>query len=235
MPSEEEIKAQQELLFAHRRTLFVLLKQRAQIAASYVPPAVATGIEDTRDQIRRIKQNLRAMGIPIDDQQNDEEAPLPQPDAIGRVQFGSAGTAKSRNSGWYIGAFGLLVALGAVSLVLLLIIRPVPQPISPTAIIASTGSAPQLLPTEAAIGIAPTTMAIAPTPTPPLPTPPSPTPPTAKSHPQGLIYAITQNNELWWYRHDGRDDGSWSWTDDNPRTIGTGWDFKQIFSGDLTW
>jgi hypothetical protein len=31
----------------------------------------------------------------------------------------------------------------------------------------------------------------------------------------GLIYAISQNNELLWFRHEGRDDGSFRWIDAN--------------------
>jgi len=118
MPSEEDIKAQQELLNVYRRTLFTLLKQRAYITASLVPPAIASGIDEARDNIRRIKQNLRAMGISIDDQQNDDEAPAPPLVSIGSVSFGSTNIAKSSNIGWYIGAIGLLIALGAVVYVL---------------------------------------------------------------------------------------------------------------------
>ncbi len=46
---------------------------------------------------------------------------------------------------------------------------------------------------------------------------------------QGVIYAATNDNELMWYRHDGRGDGSFRWT--GPKKVGNGWNFKQIFSG----
>ena len=45
----------------------------------------------------------------------------------------------------------------------------------------------------------------------------------------GVIYAVTNDNLLMWYRHDGRGDGSFRWT--GPKKVGSGWDFKQIFSG----
>jgi|GEM_PF-1978099 len=52
---------------------------------------------------------------------------------------------------------------------------------------------------------------------------------TATNH---HIYALTHTRDLLWYRHDGRNDGSWKWFDNNARKVGTGWDFKQVFSGD---
>ena len=47
----------------------------------------------------------------------------------------------------------------------------------------------------------------------------------------GLIYAIGQNNDLLWYRHEGRNDGTFRWTDANARKVGVGWDMKHVFSG----
>jgi hypothetical protein len=48
----------------------------------------------------------------------------------------------------------------------------------------------------------------------------------------GVIYAINQNNDLMWYRHDGRTDGSFRWAADAGKKVGVGWGgFKQIFSG----
>lgn len=47
---------------------------------------------------------------------------------------------------------------------------------------------------------------------------------------QGIIYTINANNDLLWYRHDGRNDGSFAWADNNARKIGVGWDVKQVFS-----
>jgi len=47
----------------------------------------------------------------------------------------------------------------------------------------------------------------------------------------GVIYAITHNGDLQWFRHDGRGDGSFRWADTEARKIGVGWNFKQLFSG----
>jgi hypothetical protein len=205
MPSDEEIKAQQELLYAYRRTLFALLKQRAQITASFVPPAVATGIDEARENIRRIKQSLRAMGMSIDDQQYDEE--LPPSGTIGGLPPGSTNSAKSSTIGWYIGAFGLLVALGAVGFVLFSNIPNPTSPASPTASnaiaqIPSPSSVPSVPPTAiptikptveptaepmAVPTEAPTEKPVPPTPVPtntPIPVPPTAVPPTIAPTPQ---------------------------------------------------
>jgi hypothetical protein len=45
-------------------------------------------------------------------------------------------------------------------------------------------------------------------------------------------YAATAGGDLLWYRHDGRDDGTFRWTDNNGRKVGSGWNFKEVFSGD---
>ncbi len=54
----------------------------------------------------------------------------------------------------------------------------------------------------------------------------------------GVIYAVTQDNRLLWYRHTGFVDGSDAWAPHLPvpkghldGQIGEGWDFKQVFSG----
>ena len=47
----------------------------------------------------------------------------------------------------------------------------------------------------------------------------------------GLIYAIAGNGDLWWYRHDGRTDGSFKWAE-GPKKVGTGWaGLRKVFSG----
>jgi hypothetical protein len=48
---------------------------------------------------------------------------------------------------------------------------------------------------------------------------------------QGLIYYIDGQNRLMWNRHDGRSDGSFRWAEPTNREVGTGWDFKHVFSG----
>jgi hypothetical protein len=47
----------------------------------------------------------------------------------------------------------------------------------------------------------------------------------------GIIYAITQNNDLMWYRHDGRNDGTFRWAFNEGKKVGNGWSVKQVFSG----
>ena len=54
-------------------------------------------------------------------------------------------------------------------------------------------------------------------------------PPSAASN--GVIYAIADNGDLLWFRHDGRGDGSFRWTDNNARKVGVGWNMKHVFSG----
>jgi hypothetical protein len=46
----------------------------------------------------------------------------------------------------------------------------------------------------------------------------------------GVIYAIAENGDLLWFRHDGRGDGSFRWTDDKGRKVGVEWNFKYLFS-----
>jgi len=47
----------------------------------------------------------------------------------------------------------------------------------------------------------------------------------------GVIYAVNAANDLLWYRHDGRKDGTFRWVDDEPRKVGFGWDVKHVFYG----
>jgi len=72
MPSQEDIDVQQELLATHRRNLSNYLRQQARIGVDYVPPAILNGIQDARDNIRRIKKVLRGWNIRVEDHPNDE-------------------------------------------------------------------------------------------------------------------------------------------------------------------
>ncbi len=47
----------------------------------------------------------------------------------------------------------------------------------------------------------------------------------------GVIYALATNDDLLWYRHSGREDGTFRWAAPEGKKVGTGWDFKQVFSG----
>ena len=49
--------------------------------------------------------------------------------------------------------------------------------------------------------------------------------------PRGVIYGVVQNNDLLWYRHDGRNDGTFRWAFDAGKKVGNGWDVKHVFSG----
>ncbi len=48
---------------------------------------------------------------------------------------------------------------------------------------------------------------------------------------QGIIYAVMDNSDLLWYRHEGRGDGSFRWTSNEGRKVGSGWNAKHVFSG----
>jgi hypothetical protein len=72
MPNPEDIANQQELLAAYRRTLAQFLKQQALISELFTPPAIANGIDESRENIRRIKTTLREWGVPVDDLPYDE-------------------------------------------------------------------------------------------------------------------------------------------------------------------
>ena len=48
---------------------------------------------------------------------------------------------------------------------------------------------------------------------------------------RGMIYYVDGQNRLLWNRHDGRGDGSFRWAEPTNRQVGTGWDFKHVFSG----
>jgi hypothetical protein len=77
MLSSEETAEQQKLLAAHRRTLAVYLRQQAQIGQAYSPPALINGIDETREQIRRIKEALKAAGVAVPNDPDDEEPQRP--------------------------------------------------------------------------------------------------------------------------------------------------------------
>jgi hypothetical protein len=47
-----------------------------------------------------------------------------------------------------------------------------------------------------------------------------------------VIYALANNNDLLWFGHTGRDDGSFRWATPTGQKVGNGWNVKQIFAGD---
>jgi hypothetical protein len=61
------------------------------------------------------------------------------------------------------------------------------------------------------------------------PAPAVPAPPAISTH--GVIYSLSTNDELLWFRHLGLQDGSFRWEATAGKVVGTGWGFKQLFSG----
>jgi tetratricopeptide (TPR) repeat protein len=70
--TDDELRAQQAVLDAQRRTLLHLLGQEATFGAGFVPAHIAAGIDEARTAIRHIKAELRATGATIDDQSQDD-------------------------------------------------------------------------------------------------------------------------------------------------------------------
>lgn len=78
MPTAADIDAQRRLLEIHRRNLQLYLEQRASLGATQITPAVANGIDETRDNIRQIKATLSAWGVAVESLPIDEEIGVPR-------------------------------------------------------------------------------------------------------------------------------------------------------------
>jgi hypothetical protein len=77
MLPQEEIDEQLQLLHTYRRTLATYLRQQAAIGEVYSPPALLYGITEAHSHIQRIKSALRAAGVEVPDDVDDEEpAPI---------------------------------------------------------------------------------------------------------------------------------------------------------------
>lgn len=70
MPNEKNTRALQKRLKTHRRVLSELLEQRATMGI-YAPPMVAIQIDQARDDIRRVKDALRGLGVTVEDHPDD--------------------------------------------------------------------------------------------------------------------------------------------------------------------
>lgn len=80
MSDQEAIQGQQQLLRTYRKTLAILLDQKAIQTSAFVPPGVIHGIDEARDNIRTIKQQLRDSGVVVEDVPGDEETAAPRVD-----------------------------------------------------------------------------------------------------------------------------------------------------------
>ncbi|MFN8505160.1 SUMF1/EgtB/PvdO family nonheme iron enzyme [Kouleothrix sp.] len=76
----ESITALQRCLAVYRRTLEFLEIQRAQFGA-FTPPYIWHQFDETRSEIARVKRELRAQGVEVDDQPADAEPPAAAPPA----------------------------------------------------------------------------------------------------------------------------------------------------------
>jgi DNA-binding response OmpR family regulator len=72
MYTEKDITNQQERLATNRRTLAHYLAQMAAIGSINIPPSIAHGISEARDNIRQIKKALYGWGVVVDDHPDDE-------------------------------------------------------------------------------------------------------------------------------------------------------------------
>lgn len=136
MADQETITGSLELLRSHRRTLRVLLNQEALAGEAAVPPAVASGIDDARAEIARLKADLRGWGVAVDDEAGDTALPArPQP----------ARLAGLPPLAWAAVGAGLALLLA----VLVLLTRSPAASPAPTPIAAPPTSAPTSAPTIA--------------------------------------------------------------------------------------
>ena len=75
MPTQQDIQQQQSLLQTYRKTLAMLLNQKAMHGSAFVPPSILHGIAEARGHIAMCKQFLRAWGIDVEDLPGDDETP----------------------------------------------------------------------------------------------------------------------------------------------------------------
>jgi hypothetical protein len=108
MADANDIADQQDLLATHRRTLAVLLRQRATFGAAYTPPAVEAGIAEARAAIADAKRALRGWGVAVDDLPDDAASFAPgAASSAGAAMPHAAGDVITANIG--AGARGVAV------------------------------------------------------------------------------------------------------------------------------
>src|SRR4051794_9488550 len=79
MPSQDDIDRQQTLLATHRRNLALYIQQQSMLGAAYIPPAIANGMREARDNIARIKATLYSWGVAVEDHPDDADQGAPAP------------------------------------------------------------------------------------------------------------------------------------------------------------
>lgn len=136
MADQETIASYLELLSSHRRTLRQLLRQEALAGEAFVPPAVASGIDDARAEIARLKAELRGWGVAVDDELGDTALP---------AQPRTARLAGLPPLAWAAIGAGLALLLAVV---VLLARAPGTSP-APTPVAPAPTSAPTVAPTSA--------------------------------------------------------------------------------------
>lgn len=71
MATQDEIEDQKALLETHRQTLTIYLRQLAKTGTAHAPPGLMHGINEARENIRRIKAILRSWSVSIEDHPDD--------------------------------------------------------------------------------------------------------------------------------------------------------------------
>lgn len=104
--SPEEVAEQIRLLTTYRRTLAAYLEQQAALGRAYSPPGVIHGINEARSQILRIKTILRAAGVDIPNDPDDDDPP--------QSIFAPGGRGTSGQGRWWPTVLG--IALGMLLL-----------------------------------------------------------------------------------------------------------------------
>lgn len=73
MLDSDDSTRHRELLSVHRRTLHHYLRQQATLGKAHTPPEISSGISEARTEIRRIKELLRAHGLDVTNEPQDDD------------------------------------------------------------------------------------------------------------------------------------------------------------------
>lgn len=90
--NRSQIEALLKRLQIHRKNLSIHLNQAAMRGVTSVPPATYHEIDFARQEIRKLKNSLRAYGVQVADEPNDEE---PDDDVEGTSAPGQAGPPRA--------------------------------------------------------------------------------------------------------------------------------------------